>query len=124
MGRRSLDLELDWDDCNASKNLRHGGSGHSHHPRYKNSLEFIWHAAHNATVGTDWPTDGRYGVEIELVEPDRRRRDIANYVGVILDGIEGKVYEDDWQVDELTVIRAGPEPDRPRILVRVYLLEE
>lgn len=54
---------------------------------------------------------GRLRVLIELVMPDRRRRDVDNYAKAALDALtHAEVYGDDCQIDELIVRRLHVEP--------------
>lgn len=65
---------------------------------------------------------GRVSVLVELHVPDLRDRDIDNPVKAVLDSLtKAKVYEDDKQIDFLSVIRC------PKIkggLCVVYIIEE
>lgn len=50
--------------------------------------------------------NGRLSVHITLHPPDKRRRDISNYVKALEDCFtECDVWEDDSQIDHLTVVR-------------------
>lgn len=53
------------------------------------------------------PLTGRLRVHIELYPPCRRKRDVDNFLKGLLDAIthSGHIWEDDEQIDELTVIR-------------------
>ena len=50
-------------------------------------------------------TDKRLMVSIRLFMPDRRRRDIDNYNKILLDSLTGIVWEDDSQIDILSISR-------------------
>jgi crossover junction endodeoxyribonuclease RusA len=66
--------------------------------------------------------DARIAVYILLKMPDRRRRDVDNYLKSLLDAItEAKVWNDDSQIDLLTIERGEIEADG-RALVEVYEL--
>lgn len=64
----------------------------------------------------------RVSVLVELHAPDLRRRDLDNYLKSLLDSLtHSRVYEDDEQIDFLSVIRC------PKIkggLCVVYIIEE
>lgn len=48
-------------------------------------------------------------VDVELYPPDRRRRDVDNYLKVMLDALEhGGAYENDSQIVELRVRKLDP----------------
>lgn len=54
---------------------------------------------------------GRLGVNVELVMPDKRKRDVDNYNKSLLDALRhAGVYHDDCQIDELRVRRLHVEP--------------
>lgn len=58
------------------------------------------------------PLTGRLRVVITATMPDKRRRDLDNLNKAVLDGLQNAgVYQDDNQIDELTVIRG--EVKRP-----------
>lgn len=53
---------------------------------------------------------GRLSVRVVLMPPDRRQRDIDNYSKGLLDAItHAGIWQDDGQIDELTIIRAPVE---------------
>jgi len=57
------------------------------------------------------PLLGRLSLEITLVEPDRRRRDLDNFCGKsLLDAMQkAGVYQDDSQIDLIKIVRGGIE---------------
>lgn len=57
-------------------------------------------------------------MEIILFFKDKRRRDVDNYNKLVLDSLEGVVYEDDKQVQKLTVEKRISVED-PRIEIKV-----
>ncbi|EPR42707.1 endodeoxyribonuclease RusA [Desulfovibrio sp. X2] len=64
---------------------------------------------------------GRLAVEVVLVAPDRRARDIDNSLKALLDAMtEAGVWHDDSQIDQITLVR-GPvaSPGQARVSVRV-----
>ncbi|MCH7761682.1 RusA family crossover junction endodeoxyribonuclease [candidate division TA06 bacterium] len=71
-----------------------------------------WHAR---SAGLSAALTGSVKLEIRLWLPDRRRRDIDNIAKSIADGLNGVAWEDDSQVTELVVSRAGIDPNRPEI---------
>lgn len=55
----------------------------------------------------------RLRVRIELHPPNRRKFDIDNRIKPLLDALQhGGLFADDEQVDRLTVIRRGIDPER------------
>lgn len=56
---------------------------------------------------------------METHMPDRRRRDVQNYLQQVCDALEGVVYVDDWQIHKLTLIRHEPDRENPRAEIEV-----
>jgi Holliday junction resolvase RusA-like endonuclease len=64
--------------------------------------------------------DGDLIVDIRLVPPDRRRRDVDNSLKALLDAMQfGGAYHDDSQIVRLTVEKVAPVPRNPRAEVVV-----
>lgn len=57
-----------------------------------------------------------------LYEPDRRRRDIANYNKFVNDALSGVVYVDDSQIDRVTNVRGPVDRANPRIEITITQL--
>lgn len=56
------------------------------------------------------PAEGRLRMTIAAVTPDKRRRDLDNIPKALLDALKhAGAYEDDSQIDDLRIYRAGPE---------------
>lgn len=51
------------------------------------------------------PYTGRLMLIISVHPPDNRRRDLDNILKALLDAMEGMLYEDDSQIDELLIRR-------------------
>lgn len=51
------------------------------------------------------PLAGRLAVFIDLHPPDRRKRDIANYEKLLIDSMQGVLFENDEQIDKLVIER-------------------
>lgn len=66
----------------------------------------------------DWDRSGRFEVELTLIEPDRRSRDLDN-VKAPLDALTGIAWDDDRQIDRLVVERGEVDKQNPRVVVRV-----
>ncbi len=58
-----------------------------------------------AFLGEGNPTDQRLMMQIKLFMPDKRRRDIDNYLKALLDSLTGIIYNDDSQIDCLAISR-------------------
>ena len=55
--------------------------------------------------GVEVDATNRYRVMIAYVATDRIHRDVDNLAKLTLDALNGHVWKDDWQVDELSVRR-------------------
>lgn len=66
----------------------------------------------------------RLAVDIELYPPDRRKIDIDNRIKALLDVMEhAGVYEDDSQIDKLTVVRRAIEK-HGAVVVKITTIKE
>ena len=55
---------------------------------------------------------GRLAISIELCPPDKRKRDIDNYLKALLDSLtHAGVWEDDEQIDRIEVNRVAPQKE-------------
>lgn len=81
-------------------------------------------AVHAACMGQAVkPVDGRLAVHIVAWMPDNRVRDVDNITKACLDGLaHARVYEDDGQIDDLRITRAGVEKANPRVEVSITRL--
>lgn len=73
-------------------------------------------------LGRQWPRDARYSVEIDVWERDGKRGDVDNLAKNVLDSANGVLWDDDRQVDALTVRRHPPDKANQRTEVRVEVL--
>jgi len=56
---------------------------------------------------------------IFLFFQDKRRRDVDNYNKLVLDSLEGIIFEDDKQIQKLTIVK-GYSKENPRVEVNIY----
>lgn len=69
----------------------------------------------------EFPLAGRLAVALRFVEPNRLRRDLDNLPKAILDALTHVgLWRDDSQIDCLMLNRLHVNPDRPRVMVRVW----
>lgn len=61
-------------------------------------------------------------VTVTLYEPDKRRRDIGNYVKLTMDALTRVAFVDDSQIDRLELIRGGLDRVNPRAEIQVGAL--
>jgi crossover junction endodeoxyribonuclease RusA len=83
-------------------------------------------AAILASMGGTVQATGNHNlsVEITLMAPDRRKRDIDNPVKPILDGLQyAGVIVDDSQVNRLTVVRGEPRPPSGLVGIKISNME-
>lgn len=69
----------------------------------------------------DWPLKRRYVVHLRIVVPDHRRRDLDNIEKCVLDALNGVLWADDSQVDEVHK-RREIDALRPRLEIVVIAL--
>lgn len=68
---------------------------------------------------------GRLGVRCAICPPDNRRRDMDNAWKVISDACtRARVWVDDNQIDQLTLLRVANTEARGMIAMRVWLLDQ
>jgi len=70
-----------------------------------------------------FPTE-RLRINIELIPGDRRSFDIDNRVKAILDVLEGHLFVNDSQIDELEVIRKPMDKGKARCRVTISEIKE
>lgn len=58
-------------------------------------------------------------LSVTLHEPDKRRRDISNYLKLIQDSLTCTAFADDSQIDRVTVKRGGLDRYNPRAEIEV-----
>lgn len=69
-----------------------------------------------------WTLDGRYGIEVDYVPLDKRRRDIDNVAKTIMDSLNGVAWRDDSQVDIVFIKRSKQTGPAPGVYVEVERL--
>lgn len=75
--------------------------------RYRRDVYYLLHQYRQAFTG-----DKKLSVTINLYPPDKRKRDIDNILKCLLDSMEyANVYENDNNIDMLTVIRRQRVPN-------------
>ena len=70
-----------------------------------------------------FPTE-RLRILVELIPGDRRSFDIDNRVKAILDVLEGHLFVNDSQIDELEVIRKPMDKGKARCRVTISVIKE
>lgn len=72
-----------------------------------------------ARAGIAWPTDARYEVNVVVHRRTAHVFDIDNVGKAALDGAQGVVFDNDSQVDHLTIARGSVDRENPRLVVTV-----
>lgn len=70
-----------------------------------------------------WNKQRRYAVVIVAYMPDKRKRDLDNIIKPTLDALtHAGAWDDDSQVDSITILRAGVRTEKPGIeIVIAYI---
>jgi Holliday junction resolvase RusA-like endonuclease len=89
--------------------------------KYRTGKEKIREIAAEQYSGDPYSVD--MAMEIDLVYPDGRHRDAANFTQIILDGLEGVVYTDDYYVQDMCVRRNVPNKDNPRVEISLWPID-
>lgn len=86
-----------------------------------------YYARMKALLPALWPYqpwhEERLRLEYTLHESDMRRRDVSNYVKSLQDALEGFIYANDSQLDEV-VCRRGELREVPEVYVVVSVIED
>lgn len=73
--------------------------------------------------GTATPLDGRLRLRATVYEPDGKRlRDIVNFAKLTHDGLNGILFYDDSQLDDVRWLRGPLDPQNPRVEITVRAL--
>ncbi len=88
--------------------------------RYQRFVGYAALAVRGAQVPA-WPLDARYRMHVHAFFGDRRRRDIDNVSKQLMDALNGVLWDDDSQVDELFVKR-HVDREEPRAEVTVEVM--
>ena len=106
-----------------SRNTRLGGRGHGW--EYKRSLKLVHEFARFSLPGRrKFPVipEGPVAMTLVFFPPDRRRRDVHNYLKGLLDALQGVIYADDYQIQSLSIYREEPDDD-PRCEIVFWVLD-
>ncbi len=114
-------ISLPW-KCLVADNARHevlrtkgGGRRIGLTERYRLAL-----AAASALAAQQWARQdlaklrGPVCIRVTLHEPDKRRRDVANYCKLTMDALTQVCFVDDSQIDQITVTRGALDRVAPR----------
>ena len=104
-------------------------SGHAYTTKKTREYEKMVQAAAMVALGTwrkenngvHWTGVGRYSLIVFFFFDDRRKRDLDNCIKSISDALNGMLYDDDHQIDELYAVR-DYDKRSPRAVVTVKRL--
>lgn len=108
-------------------NVRHGLVGRTIRltARYRDAQQALhlaalagWRAA-----GRRGPLEGPLAIDVLLVAPDRRRRDVSNYAKIIGDALAGVAWHDDAQIADARYRRGPVDPAAPCAVLTVRPME-
>lgn len=122
---QSLDFTVDGPP-QPKQRARKGKGGHWYTPeatrQYERAIRLHAMASRYGAFGKGgWPRNGRYRVEVTAHFGDARRRDADNVGKAVLDACNGHLWDDDSQIETLTVHRRIDRL-RPRTEVRIEVL--
>ena len=100
-------------------------NGHVYTPPKTRAYEMLVTLAAGAALRKhgEWDTTKRYALSLVLFMGDKRKRDLDNCAKAISDALNGVLYDDDAQIDELFAIR-NYDKDNPRAVVALRVLED
>lgn len=75
-------------------------------------------------AGKAWDVDARMRLDLAFVFSDRRRRDLDNLAGGVMDALNSLAWRDDSQIDELSVRRVYVPSGDPSIHVTIETLDD
>lgn len=70
-----------------------------------------------------WPVDARFTLTLYITHDTRRACDLDNFSKVVGDALNGVVWSDDAQIDELRVVRCTPSKEAPELHIVVEVRE-
>lgn len=92
---------------------------HAGHVVYKTELARTWEKDAGILLSTQWKEKCKEGAVMLVVDLFLKRdRDIDNSLKVLLDLMQGKVYENDKQINHLTIRKLEDKSD-PRVVIQV-----
>ena len=70
------------------------------------------------------PLKGKVGLNITVILPNKRRRDVDNFLKPILDGLNNAAYVDDYQVYKLSIKKTVSRNKEAKTIIEVYEVGE
>ena len=77
-----------------------------------------------AVLGTKFPMDARYSVNMAVKQATRGDADLSNYAKSVEDALNGVVWNDDSQIDRLLVERLWEGETGTRVTVEVIAMSK
>ena len=91
---------------------------------YKDSMERVLIEMKAVYLNLPVFPNERLSIQLELIPGDRRAFDIDNRVKAVFDVLEGTLFENDSQIDQLSVIRKPMEKGKGRCRVTISEIKE
>ncbi len=76
-----------------------------------------------ATLPASWPLASRFALDLRVYWPDAKRRDLSNVLKGLEDALNGIVWADDSQIDDLRVV-GKIDREAPRLVAAVVTVED
>ena len=106
MKDKCINIDLPWPPS-INHYWRHTKNGHYISNEGKTYRQLV--LFHGLKYRDKFPKDARLSVYIEAYPPDKRKRDLDNVLKSLLDALQhAGIYQDDSQIDLLTIIRKSP----------------
>lgn len=121
---QTLSLTIPWSVC-VSDNNKYGVYRGKMilTKRYREAKDAIAMYAHTIPA-SQRPLDGRVRLHAVVYEPDAKRlRDIGNFMKLTADGLNGILYYDDSQLDDVRWERGPLDPVTPRVELTLTILK-
>jgi len=115
-----MEFVIGWDFV-CSKNYKSYGTKRRHTKKWLNALNGARQVAQSQADGQ--PYDEPIAVLFEFHEPDRRHRDIWNYVELLGDALEDIAYTDDWHVNLSVEVRREVDRENPRVEITILPID-
>lgn len=120
MKKKVLDITIDWQVLSTQTIYWMHGKSRFMTKKWKQKKQEYVEAFQDSY--TLWITTQPIILEVIIYHWDKRKRDIDNYNKILLDAMEGIVYEDDSQIIEMTT-KKFYDKERPRVHVIAYIIK-
>lgn len=102
----------------ARPRVGHGGAHTTRATRLYEQRVAVYALAARQKMKT-WPRDAEYRLTVYITNENRIRRDGDNQLKSLMDGCNGILWDDDYQVSDGRFIRCAPDKGNPHVRVEV-----